>query len=276
VPISDSLRQLIKRSYILAYKEDVTPLWEALDREGLHPQVQRVQYSDEELSYARQVRTFVNHHRAWQRAATQDGYTLICESDFVPCRGLGGFDVFWPTDDPLAWGYLYQGSPRLFALIGPEQYLRGHCAPLVAYVVSASVARVFCAFFEDEMARYDPKQYFSFDSHLQWFAMRHGSRAFITLKHYGEHGGLPNPEHAQMGLPRSGQHRADNLAAPLHFLPQYARGNRMRFLAVRLQSRLLGFGRLLTNRWFVVTDAYHHGFLERARMMALGVRRLVS
>lgn len=270
------LRSVVGRSYILAYKEDVTALQEALDREGLRPQIQRAQYSEDEMSYARCARTFINHHMAWQRAATQDGYTLICESDFVPCRGLGGFDVFWPTDDPLAWGYLYQGSPRLFALIGPERYLRGHCAPLVAYVINAPVARIFCDFFRDEMGRYDPRKYFTFDAHLQWFAMRHGSRAFITLRHYGEHGGLPNPEHAEAGMPRAGQHRADNLAAPLHFLPQYAQGSRPRFMAVRAQSRLLGFARLVANRWFVETDAYRNGFLAKARMMALGLRRLLG
>lgn len=270
------LSEVVERSYILAYREDVSVLVAALGEERLKPVVQRVQYSDEEMSYARCARTFINHHMAWQRAAAQDGYTLICESDFVPCRGLGGFDVFWPTDDPLAWGYLYQGSPRLFTLVGREQYLRGHCAPLVAYVINAAVARIFCDFFRDEMGRYDPRKYFTFDAHLQWFAMRHDSHAFITLRHYGEHGGLPNPEHAEAGMPRAGQHRADNLAAPLHFLPSYARGSRLRFLAVRAQSRLLGFARLFTNRWFVDIDAYPNDFMAKVKMMALGARRLLS
>ncbi|UYN93251.1 MAG: hypothetical protein KIT25_14400 [Enhydrobacter sp.] len=273
---TQTLGDVVGRSFILAYREDVSPLQAALAAEGLNPIVQRARYTDEEMTYARCARTFINHHMAWQRAAQEDGYTLICESDFVPCRGMGGFDVFWPTADPMAWGYLYQGSPRLFAVIGTEAFLRGHCAPLVAYVVNAPVARLFCEFFQDEMGRYDPRKYFTFDAHLQWFAMGRGSSAYITLKHYGEHGGLPNPEHAEAGMPRAGQHRADNLAAPLRFLPQYARGSRWAYAAVRAQSRWLGLARLLANRWFVATREYPASLGARLRMFGIGVRRLCT
>jgi hypothetical protein len=84
-----------------------------------------------------------------ERAATHDGYTLICEADFVPCLRMGSLPVFWPLRDLLAWGYLYQGSPRLLALIRTEDgcFLRGHCAPLVCYVINAPVARLFLEFF---------------------------------------------------------------------------------------------------------------------------------
>ncbi len=272
---SRTLSDVIARSCILAYREDVSALETALASERLNPFVQRPTYTDEEMTYARCARTFINHRLAWQRAAAEDGYTLICESDFVPCRGIGGFEVFWPTDDPLAWGYLYQGSPRLLALAGSGQLLRGHCAPLVAYVVNAPVARILGDFFDDEMGRYDPHRYFTFDAHLQWFAMRHGAKAFIPARHYGEHGGLPNPEHAAAGVPWSGQHRADNLMAPLHFRPQYARGSGLRFLATRLFGRMLGIGRFLTNRWIIDTDAYDNGVADKIRMMAVGLRRLL-
>jgi hypothetical protein len=269
------LCDVVRRTHILAYKEDVAPLAEALRREGLNPVVQRASYSAEELTYARATRTFINHHMAWKEAAEEEGYTLIVESDFVPCVGIGSFPVFWPEEDPLAWGYLYQGSPRLLALVGRERYLRGHAAPLVAYVINAPVARLFCDFFRSEMTRHDPTQYFTFDAHLQWFAMKRGSSAFITFRHYGEHGGLPNPEHAIYGLPRAGQHRADNLAGRLHFLPPYAGDSRLTYLAVRLHSRLLGLGRLATNRWVADTSEYDNGLWMKARMQAIGVARLM-
>ena len=53
--------------------------------------------------------------------------------------------------NPLAWGYLYQGSPRLLALIGSQPFLRGHTAPLVAYVINQGVAEIFLWYYEGEL-----------------------------------------------------------------------------------------------------------------------------
>ncbi|CAN5829224.1 hypothetical protein BH11PSE3_BH11PSE3_18530 [soil metagenome] len=269
------LNQLIKHSIILAYEEDVSPLSRALEEEGLHPTTQRASYTEEELAWPRAVRLFHNHRAAWQRAMTLDGYTLICESDYDPCIGMGTFPSFWPLSDPLAFGYLYAGSPRLLALVSDKPYLRAHCSPLVSYVVNAAVARILCDFFRDEIERYGTQTYFTFDSHLQWFAMGKGASAFIPMKNYGEHGGFPNPEHAVHGSPRAGQHRADNLAGPLHFLPQYSRGSVLRYLFVRAHSRLLGLGRLLANKWLFSTSVYHHDTAAKARMYGVGLLRLL-
>jgi hypothetical protein len=269
------LNQIIKQTYVLAYNENVAELTKALASEGLNPTIQCESYSEVELSYAKNTRTFINHHSAWRRAARHDGYTLICESDFVPCVGLGSFPVFWPLEDLLAWGYLYQGSPRLLALIGKPPYLRGHCAPLVAYVINSPVAKIFCEFFYNQMAQYDPQKYFTFDAHLQWFVMGRGANAFIPLKHYGEHGGLPNPEHRENKLPRAGRHRADNLAANLYFRPQYARNSWITFLAVRIQARALGLARLLSNRWVVETNVYNNGPMTKLKMYVIGLTRLL-
>jgi hypothetical protein len=219
----------------------------------------------------------MNHAAAWQRAATNDGYTLICESDFVPCLRMGSFPAFWPLQDSLAWGYLYQGSPRLLALIRTENrcFLRGHCAPLVAYAINASVAKVFLEFFEDEMRRHAPSEYFTFDAHLRWWTLQRGVKAFIPTRHYGEHGGLPNPEHGIHGISRLGEHRADNLAGPLCFLPDYAKGSWMRFVGVRIRARTFGVARLFTNRWIVQTNVYENGFWAKLQMYMLGVHRLI-
>jgi hypothetical protein len=270
-----TLGEVVAQSYVLAYKEDVDPLVAALEAEKFKPTVLRAVYSEVEQTYSRNVRTFMNHHNAWQRAAEHDGFTLICESDCVPCLGLASFPTFWPTDDPMAWGYLYQGSPRLLALIGAEKYLRCHTSPLVAYVVNARVARALCDWFDAEMSARDPKDYFSFDALLQWSAMGRGCHAFMPMKHYGEHGGRANPEHGAHGMARAGEHRADNLAGPLHFLPQYCEGSRLTYALVRVKERFYGLARLATNKWMFPTSVYPYGFSDKIEMAAVGLRRLL-
>lgn len=218
----------------------------------------------------------MNHRRAWEIAAGTQGYTLICEADFVPCNRLGDFPVFWSIANPMAWGYLYQGSPRLLAIVGPQRYLRGHCAPLVAYVVNQPVAECMLRFFDREIEEYGLQTYFTFDAHLQWWVMGRGAEAYIPLRHYGEHGGMPNPEHGLSGLVgRHGSHRADNLAGPLAFLPQYARGSWLSYRKERAVARALGWARLLTGRWIVDTNVYLRGLGSTVQMHWIGLRRLL-
>lgn len=269
------LRDLVTQSLILTHGEKVDPLFLALAEEGLHPKLLVASYSSEELTYARATRTFMNHYAAWKMAGQRQGYTLICESDFVPCVGIGSFPIFWPLEDELAYGYLYQGSPRLLAVIG--NFLRAHTTPLVAYIINQRVARILLDFYNYEMSRYSPREYFTFDAHLQWFAMGQGAKAFIPLRHYGEHGGFPNPEHMERGnVARAGVHRADNLIGRLYFLPAYARNSRINFAMVRLGARALGWARLLSGRWIGDTDVYEIPPSTRLRMYLIGIRRLLG
>jgi hypothetical protein len=271
-----SLKQAVARGLIVCYREDVGALEASLASAGLRPQVLRASHTSAELKHPAAIRTFLSHWRAWQIAAAEPGYTLICEADFVPCRGIGDLPVFWPTDNPLAWGYLYQGSPRLFALIGPERHLRGQCAPLVAYVVNARVAEYMLRFFDHETETFGMATYYTWDAHLPWWLMGQGVEAYISRRHYGEHGGLPNPEHARSGMvTRAGRHRADNLAGPLAFLPQYAGGSRLRFVKERVVARAFGWARLLTGRWIFDTDAYTRDLGSTAAMYWIGLRRLL-
>jgi hypothetical protein len=272
-----SLRDVIDKVIVVAYREDVSDLVSSLKVEGFKVEVLRPKYTPEEMTYSKNSRTLLNHRSAWQRASQGTNYTLICEADFVPCRGIGDFEVFWPTEKVCAWGYLYQGSPRLLAMVGQRPYLRGHTAPLVSYVVNASVAELMIKFFEVEKKTYDLRSYFTFDAHLQWGVMGLGAEAYIPMRHYGEHGGIPNPEHERLGaLPRAGRHRADNLMNSLHFLPQYANGSYLSYLQTRLGAHLLGFGRLLSGRWISSTDVYKFGGLDVVKMYLIGLRRLIS
>jgi hypothetical protein len=65
----------------------------------------------------------MNHRNAWLIAAEELSYTLIYEAAFVPCRYLGDLPVSRSVSSPMAWGYLYQGSPHLLAIVGPQKYL---------------------------------------------------------------------------------------------------------------------------------------------------------
>lgn len=270
------LVDVVKRSIIICYNENIDQLYTSLKNQKLSPTQQRAVYTAEEDTYAKSTKTFLNHKTAWEVASLTDGYTLVCESDFVPCKDLGQFPVFWPTDNPRAWGYLYTGSPRLLGLVGDQKYMRAHCAPLVAYVVNPHVANVLLHFYENELKTLDPTQYSTFDAHLQWFAMGHGAEAYMPMRHYGEHGGLPNVEHQDFGkLPRAGRHRADNLFGPLAFLPQYAFGSWTRFWMERLEARAYGWARLVTGRWWQNTNVYNLTSREKLKMFAVGVKRLL-
>jgi hypothetical protein len=271
------LKEIVGRSIILCYREDPAQLVQSLEREGLNPIVQRQVHSPKTAGWTSNVKTFMNHHDAWQRCVDFPDWTLICEADFVPCQGLGSLPAFWPLDHSNAWGYLYQGSPRLLSPVGPERYLRGHTAPLVGYVINSAVARILNRFYDHEMETHDPTKYWAFDSHLQWFAMGQGAEAYIPYTHYGEHGGRPNPEHRLLGgLARAGAHRADNLTTPLAFLPDYAEGSIAKYRLERAKSRLMGFGRLMMGRWISRTNVYPITAADFARMNLLGVRRLLA
>ena len=268
------LSDLMTLSVILCYKEDVSELQSQLALSGLKTTVYRACYTADQLRYPAATRCFMSHRAAWEIASKTPGYTLICEADFVPCRRLGELPVFWPEENSLAWGYLYQGSPRLLSLIGRERYLRGHCAPLVAYIINSKVAEIMLRFYDSEIAKYGTEQYFTFDAHLQWWVMGQGAEAFIPLRNYGEHGGMPNPEHAKSPLvKRAGKHRADTLAAPLAFLPQYAQGSRLRYYRERAEGRLFGWARLLTGRWIVDTNVYTRDWRATFLMLWLGFIR---
>jgi hypothetical protein len=271
------LRDVISQAIVVAYQEDVDSLVTSLVAEGFDVDVLRTDYTSEEMTYSRASRCFLNHRNAWRKAVDVDAHTLICEADFVPCRGIGGFGVFWPLENPSAWGYLYQGSPRLIATMGPQKFLRGHAAPTVCYVVNSTVASLMLRFFDHQRDNYDLRTYFTFEAHMQWYLMSLGAEAFMPWYHYGEHGGLPNPEHARSGLTSNkGEHRADNLMSSLHFRPAYANGSYLSFLRVRFESRLMGFARLLTGRWIKKTNVYKCNGVDMARMYLIGLRRLIS
>ena len=276
------LRDLIRRTIIVAYREDTAELERALRAEGLVPEVQRPTYTPEELRYSRTIRCLLNHAAAWRKAAETPGCTLVVEADFVPCRGLAAMPApFDPArHGPLAWAFLYAGGPRLLD-VSDAPFLQGHASCPVALLVSPGVAPHLVAFAE-RLVRETPDlaAYSQWDTIFQWYIMGSGARCYLPWRHYGEHGGLPNPEHnatsaglvARLGL--AGNHHAECLMGPLAFLPPYAHGSRWRFLRTRAVAKLVGLGRACTRR--VVSPDQPMPAALRFRAHRLAFRRLLS
>ncbi len=138
------------------------------------------------------------------------------------------------------------------------------------------VARLLLRYFDEDVGPDRLATYFNFEAHLQWWAMGQGAEAYMPMRHYGEHGGVPNPEHAKLGGIKRPAHRADNLAAPLAFLPPYAKGRRLKLLAERCSGRMYGLARLFTGKWISDTNVYPRDLHQTAKMYWVGLRRLVS
>ena len=271
-----SLGSLVTRTIILAYREDTTPLENALRAEGLNPVVQRRTYTPSEQTYSRTIRCLLNHADAWRAAADHNGYALILEADFVPCRRFASLPApFDPArHGPLAWAFLYAGGPRFLHLL-PGGFIQGHAACPVAILLSPGVARHLVDFAE-ELVRTtsDLTTYSLWDTIFQWHMMGMGATCFMPYRHYGEHGGIPNPEHNVSGAGRFANHHAECLQGPLAFLPAYARGSRAIYVRTRLLAKLVGLARVITRR--VVDPNQPMPANERFHAYVMAFRRLLS
>ncbi|MFI5357304.1 MAG: hypothetical protein ACHQ4G_08215 [Opitutales bacterium] len=279
------VNRLAPFAIILAYREDTSQLEQTLKAEGFSVIFQRATYTEEELTYSRTIRCLLNHREAWKWASTRTACTLVVESDFVPCTGLGSLPA--PFDPirhgPLAWGFLYSGGPRILRA-HDDGALEGHASCPVALVVSPQSAALLARYAEHEIAHCDPREHSLWDTHFQWWVMGRQARCFLPLRQYGEHGGAANPEHAlgrigwTAGVPYLrdsdlfNNHRAECLVGPLHFLPPYARGSRTRFRVQRLIARLVGWGRLLSGR--VAMPVRELTLRERWRVRLIALYRL--
>ena len=237
---------------------------------------QRIPVLGDEQGFSPITRAFLNHRRAWERAARTAGLSLIVEADFVPCRGFGSFALPIPeseTHRAVAWLYLCGGRFRRKI---EEQFFVGSSVSVVAYVVSPLVARYLLEFADQSLATIDPRQWYAFDGYVWQFLDERGIPTFIPFRNYGEHGGWMSPGHRQEGrklLP----HRAECLMGPLHFLPFYARGRTGRFLVVRFLHKLEASAKFVCGKTVTPQALRELGSnRERADLVATGLRRLLS
>ncbi|GAB4463296.1 MAG: hypothetical protein OHK0037_15650 [Elainellaceae cyanobacterium] len=243
------LKDSVQQAFIIAYQENIEPLTHALAHEGWQAKLLRNERSPATAAYAAIYCCMMNHRRAWVLAAAEPLPSLIVEADFVPVVGMASLPLpmdWTQLNTGIAW--LYTCAAQIYSL-SPDGFAEGFSTSLVAYVVTPAAARCLCGL-ADWVHEQHGTGYFNFDSEVDKYLRSHGFKNYISFRNYGEHGGIPNPEHRQHGI--SGVHRADVLAGPLAFRPLYAGtdpGWRSRYLWVRLKARIKGIGRLLLGRF---------------------------
>jgi hypothetical protein len=241
-----SLRASCSGVLIVTYKEDTRALIAALNEEGFAAEEVKGPYTEEQLSYSAVMQALVNHANAWRIAAGRSLPTIIVEPDFVPVEGFGDLPApLPPGKEADSLGYLYSVGPEIWDLAAPG-IARARCGSVVALLMPPQVAAMLLEFFGEEVAANQAGQYRPWDSGLGYWLLARGIESYLPYRHYGEHGGLGNPEHARFGLGRN--HRADALQGKLAFLPVYAKGTRWLLYRGRLRGRSWGILRLLRGR----------------------------
>jgi hypothetical protein len=267
------LRHYIKQIVIVAHKEDISDLYSSLIKFNLPLFVQRKIYDNIELGYPSITRCLLNHADAWMRATECDGYTLICEADFVPIIGFEDVSMEWLPIRDTAWAHLYTSSPRL--LKPYDGYLRIQQSTAVCYMINDKIGRLLSGFVNDYRVNHGFESLHPWDSDLQWYAMGQGAELYMPLKSLGEHGGIANPEHKLAGMRHDGAHRADVLAARLQFTPNFKKISTGFFNINELNIKILPFLRILTGRWIKKIDEYNWSAIDVLRANLLAFKRLI-
>lgn len=261
--------------FIIAYKENTDLLVGALKKEGFsNIEVIRPHYSEEEMSYARTSRCLLNHRNAWKKCAATSDLSIVMEADFVPVVGFARLPLpFDLSKKGQAWGWLYSSGQRLYE-IDEYGFIRGHSAVPVATILDAHAASVLIEFVDWEFSRHSPQEYTLWDTYIRVFAQNRGIQCFLPLHSYGEHGGIPNPEHIQKGV--TSIHNADSLWNKLHFLPSYAQGSKFKYMYYRVIAKLKSLLRLVSGRTIErpVLVARNSTLSKKIKLVALAFRRI--
>lgn len=242
-----TLSQWAPTCYVVAYKESVECLDRALQSEGFKVEVVRTSYTEEQLKWSPTRRCLLTHRAAWQRALERGTPWVVVEADFVPCRGFGRVSVpLSVSPGRLRLLYLYACGPTVYRVVNGT-WAEGDAGGCVALGGEPSVARLLLDMTDKELMSPDMTQYSLWDSRISATLRRqYHVRTLIPVRHTGEHGGLPNPEHKGWGLHAT--HRADRLMDGLHFLPAYAQGGLLGFWWTRTVFYIYGVGRLVVGR----------------------------
>src|SRR5262249_51404342 len=200
--VARALRLVSSGVLIVAYKEDTAPLRKALLAEGFSVDEGRGPYTSEQLEFSAIMRALVNHANAWRIAADRDRPTIIVDADFVPVKGFGDLPAPVPAGklgNSLA--YLYSVAPQIWDLAGMN-VARGHGGGTVALLIPPRVALLLLQFFDEELKANPLGGYSPFDAKIGYWLKDRGVESFIPYRHYGEHGGIGNPEHVAARLGR--------------------------------------------------------------------------
>lgn len=248
--MNNYLINYIDRVLIIAHKEATDQLEATLTKEGFNYEVLRQESKPEFQNFSRSYLCLLNHRHAWEKAAQADKPTLIIEADFVPVVGFGKLPLPYnphQTDVGISW--LYTCAPQVYH-VSSEGYAQGFSTSAVAYIVNSQSATYLLELADEVAEKIGATKYSTWDSDIDKFLLKRQLKNYIPWRNYGEHGGLPNPEHQQNNL--SKVHRADVLYGKLAFTPLYAvgeQGGTWKFLNVRVQARLKGIARLAIGRF---------------------------
>jgi hypothetical protein len=248
-----TLRDVCSDVLVVAHNEDTSELVSTFRAEGFAVREVRGPYPSETAGWSPNTLCLVNHTNAWRIASTKRLSTIIIEADFVPVQGFGKLP--FPSggeNGQDALYYLYACGPQVWDFIGGG--LRGHAGSTVAYVVSPALAKELLVFAQTEVFSRNPREYSGWDTGMGYWLNKRGIESYMPYRHYGEHGGQPNPEHNHAGL--RPHHRADVLFGQLAFLPTYAEGSSLRLAAIRTRARLWGLARLAGGRFMSLHDIW--------------------
>jgi len=237
------IKDVCEKVFILAYKEDTSHLESALQSEGFRITVLRPKYSPVELEYNSNIRCMLNHRDAMNKIAVEAKPVIVCEADFVPCKGLGNQP--YPIPGKLgekSWVWLYSNRPVISGEIYAHAF-EGASNSTVCYLAPPAAAVAALKFYEHVMITRDPREYFDFDNHLPKFVAQLGIKQLIARRSLGEHGGICSPVHSHITFGTASQ-QAEVLVAPVCFLPPYAGGSRLKYWWFRLRFKIRAFARV--------------------------------
>lgn len=242
-----SLKEVTRSVFIVAHKENTDQLRAFLGVRGFDVQIVRRAYSEREQRYAAQMRCLLSHKDVWLKIAASERPAIVLEADFVPVRGFGSDPApFDPKKYPVAIGWLYAGGPVLYHC-EDDGHAIGHTSTTVGMVVTPAAAERLVVFANDQIEQ-SAGSYTPWDTYLSHVLRRTMHvPTFLPFRNHGEHGGIPNREHARHGI-RS-WHQADRLAGPLAFLPPYAYRSPVRYRLISIRANLRGLWRLAAGKY---------------------------
>lgn len=269
------LIEMTNQAFVVAHTEDTHALESVLTAQGFRVVVQRGPYSPEQRSYSSAMKCLVNHANVWSQVAAGTQPAIVVEADFVPVRQFGlricpmPFD---PLDKAVGFAWLYSAGSTLYGF-DKHGFPHGHGNTTVAYVLTPAVARDLLIFFSRETAKTLAGKYTNWETYLGIYLRKErGVLNYIPVYQYGEHGGLPQPEHRKQGI--RAWHQADILLGSLEFAPQYAKGSRLRYILYRARAITRGWARLFTLRFYDPRYVNADSSKGRVAMALFSVARL--
>ena len=237
--------------FVVAHKEDTSHLESALFNQGFSVHVQRGPYTAEQQGWPSSMKCLVNHTNVWRQVAAGCHSVIVVEADFVPVKNLATRSSPLPSniqDKSVGFAWLYSAGSILYGF-DKDGFPHGHGNTTVAYILTPRTASILIEFSKLVISNNPTLAYSNWETHLGiYLRKQHGILNYIPVYCYGEHGGIPQPEHSAAGV--RAWHQADILLDTLEFQPPYAKGWKLIYKVIRFRSIFRGWYRFLTLRFY--------------------------